>query len=344
LNLIWGREALRRAARSGRIRVCALAASVQASGTPGRAHDPVAALVLVTVSMALMVGIAAMARAAARAGVDPLQVVFFRNFFCVVLMLPLLAWRGLSLVRTGQPRLYGMRVAVSFVSMLAFFQAVALLPLAEVTAIGFLSPLFGTLFAIVLLGEHVGPRRWTALAVGFLGAMIILRPSGSGAGFGQLAALVSAMCVGLIGPLVKRLTIADDADRIVFISNLVLTPLSLIPALFVWVWPAPHVWLQLLALGLFAVLGHMALVRGLAITDASLATTFEFSRLPFSVLIGYLAFGELIDGWTWAGALIIFAAAAFVTRREAQLARQRREATLVAAPTAPPQGVRPRSP
>ena len=303
----------------------ALAASLKASGKPGRPNDPLAALILVTVSMALMV-IAAVARSASLAGVHPLQVMFFRNFFCVVLMLPLLAWRGLSLVKTRQPRLYGMRVAVSFVSMLAFFQAVAMLPLAEMTAIGFLSPLFGTLFAIALLGEHVGLRRWTALAAGFLGAMIILRPSGGGVGFGQLAALVSAMCVGLIGPLVKRLTISDDADRIVFISNLVLTPLSLIPALFVWVWPAPHVWLQLVALGLFAVLGHMTLVRGYAIADASLAMTFEFSRLPFSVLIGYLAFGELIDAWTWAGALIIFAAAAFVTRREAQLARRRREA------------------
>jgi drug/metabolite transporter (DMT)-like permease len=306
--------------------VRALASSLKSSGAPGRRNDPVAALVLVTVSMALLVGIAAVARSASLAGVHPLQVMFFRNFFCVVLMLPLFAWRGLSLVKTGQPRLYGMRVAVSFVSMLAFFQAVAMLPLAEVTAIGFLSPLFGTLFAIALLGEHVGLRRWTALAAGFLGAMIILRPSGGGVGFGQLAALVSAMCVGLIGPLVKRLTIADDADRIVFISNLVLTPLSLIPALFVWVWPAPHVWLQLVALGLFAVLGHMTLVRGYAVSDASLAMTFEFSRLPFSVLIGYLAFGELIDAWTWAGALIIFAAAAFVTRREAQLARRNREA------------------
>jgi drug/metabolite transporter (DMT)-like permease len=74
-------------------------------------------------------------------------------------------------------------------------------------------------------------------------------------------------------------------------------------------------------MGLFAVLGHMTLVRGYAVTDASLAMTFKFSRLPFSVLVGYLAFGELIDGWTWVGAIIIFAAAAFVTQREAQLAR-----------------------
>jgi drug/metabolite transporter (DMT)-like permease len=300
-----------------------LASALRASGGAGRRDHPVAALVLVTVSMALLVGIAAVGRSAALSGMDPMQVLFFRNFFCVVWMLPLFAWRGLSLVRTSQIRLYGMRVALSFISMTAFFQALALLPIGDVTAISFLSPLFGTLFAIVLLGEHVGLRRWTALAVGFLGAMIILRPAGAAFGWGQIAALVSAMAVGVIGPLVKQLTASDDADRIVFITNLIMTPLSLIPALFVWVWPPLMLWPQLMMMGVFALLGHMALVRGYAVADASLAMTFKFSRLPFSVLIGYLAFGELIDGWTWVGATIIFAAAVFVTRREAQLARAR---------------------
>jgi drug/metabolite transporter (DMT)-like permease len=73
------------------------------------------------------------------------------------------------------------------------------------------------------------------------------------------------------------------------------------------------------------VLGHVALVRGYAATDASLAMTFEFSRLPFAVAIAYLAFGETIDAWTWVGAAIIFSASAYIARREGQLARQRRE-------------------
>ncbi len=315
----------------------ALGAALKRSGDAGRRNHPVAALVLVTASMALLVGIAAIGRSAALTGLDPLQVLFFRNFFCVVWMLPLFARRGLSLVRTGQIRLYGLRVALSLVSMMAFFQALALLPIGEVTAISFLSPLFGTLFAILLLGEHVGTRRWTALAVGFIGAMIILRPAGTAFGLGQVFALFSAMAVGVIGPLVKQLTTNDDADRIVFITNLIMTPLSLVPALFVWVWPPLELWWQLALMGLFAVLGHMTLVRGYAVTDASLAMTFKFSRLPFSVLVGYLAFGELIDGWTWVGAIIIFCAAAFVTRREAQLARARSASSL--GETADPQAV-----
>lgn len=298
-----------------------LVSALKVSGSAGKHDHPFAALILVTISMALLVGIAAVGRYAARSGIDPAQILFFRNFFCVVWMLPLFAWRGLSLVKTKQLRLYGMRVMLSFISMMAFFQALALLPIGEVTAINFLSPLFGTLFAILLLGEHVGTRRWTALAVGFLGAMVILRPTGSAFGFGQVAALTSAMAIGVIGPLVKQLTSVDDADRIVFITNLLLTPLSLIPALFVWTWPPLELWPQLILMGLFAVLGHMALVRGYAVSDASLVMTFKFSRLPFAVLIGYLAFGELIDGWTWVGAIIIFAAALYVTHREAQMAR-----------------------
>jgi len=272
--------------------------------------------------MVLLVGIAAVGRSAALSGMDPTQVLFFRNFFCVVWMLPLFAWRGLSLVKTSQFRLYGTRVILSFISMTAFFQALALLPIGEVTAINFLSPLFGTLFAVLLLGEHVGTRRWAALAVGFLGPMVILRPAGSAFGFGQIAALISALAIGVIGPLVKQLTSTDDADRIVFITNLLLTPLSLIPALFVWTWPPLELWPLLVLMGLFAVLGHMTLVRGYAVSDASLVMTFKFSRLPFAVLLGYLAFGELIDGWTWVGAIIIFAAALYVTHREAQMARK----------------------
>lgn len=299
-----------------------LVSALKSSGDPGARNHPIAALLLVTTSMALLVGIAAVARSAALAGVDPLQIMFFRNTFCVVLMLPLLYRRGFSLLRTSQPKLYGVRVAVSFIAMLTYFEALALLPIGEVTAIGFLAPLFGALFAIFLLGERVDLQRWMALLAGFAGAMIILRPGGMAFGIGQAFALAWALAMGLIGPLIKQLTASDDADRIVFITNLLSVPISLIPALFVWQWPPLNIWPQLVLLGVFAVLGHMTLVRGFAVSDASLAMTFNFTRLPFSVLVGYLMFGELIGWWTWVGAIVIFAASAFVTHREAMLARK----------------------
>lgn len=296
----------------------------------GRRSDPIVGVFWITLAMALFAGLAVFSRAAMNAGLHPFVVLFIRNVFAVSLLLPLLAWRGRSLLHSSQPSLYLFRVSVSLLSMVAWFYAISLIPIGELTAIGFLGPLFGTLGAIFLLGETVRWRRWAALLVGFAGAMIILRPSGSSLGLGQLCALVAAMSAGLTVILLKQLTARDDPDKIVFITNIMLTPLSLIPALFVWSWPTLEVLPLLLGLGICAVLGHIALVRGYAATDASLAQTFEFSRLPFSVAIAYAAFGESIDGWTWLGAAIIFASAVYITHREARLRAQQRAASAAA--------------
>jgi drug/metabolite transporter (DMT)-like permease len=286
-------------------------------------NDPIAGVAWITVSMALFAGLAVFSRMAMNAGLHPFEVVFLRNAFACVLFLPLLAYRGLSLAHSRHLGLYGVRVVVSLVSMQAWFFALFLIPIGEVTAISYLAPLFGTLGAVLLLGEKVRIRRWTALAVGFLGAMIILRPSGASLGAGQLCALLSAMSGGLTVVLVKQLTARDDPDKIVFLTNMLLLPLSLVPALFVWSWPSPAVLPALLGMGVCAVLGHVAVVRGYAATDASLGMTFEFSKLPFAAGIAFLAFGESIDAWTWLGAFVIFASAVYITRREAQLRMQR---------------------
>jgi drug/metabolite transporter (DMT)-like permease len=285
--------------------------------------DPVAGVIWITISMALFAGLAVFSRRAMDAGLHPFEVVFLRNVFACLLLVPLLAYRGRSLLRSENFGLYGLRVMVSLASMQAWFYAISLIPIGEVTAISYLAPLFGTLGAVLLLGEVVRIRRWTALGVGFLGAMVILRPTGAELGVGQVCALVSAMTSGLTAVLVKQLTARDDPDKIVFLTNVLLMPLSLIPALFVWRWPTLEVLPALIGMGVCAVLGHVTVVRGYAATDASLAMTFEFSKLPFAVGIAFLAFGETIDGWTWIGALIIFASAVYITRREARLRAER---------------------
>jgi drug/metabolite transporter (DMT)-like permease len=287
------------------------------------ASDPVAGVIWITISMALFAGLAVFSRQAMNAGLHPFEVVFLRNAFACLLLAPLLVYRGRSLLRSERIDLYGMRVVVSLLSMQGWFYALSLIPIGELTAISYLAPLFGTLGAVFLLGETVRIRRWTALGVGFLGAMIILRPAGTAMGVGQLCALFSAVMSGLTAVLVKQLTARDDPDKIVFLTNMMLLPLSLVPALFVWSWPTLAVVPALVGMGVCAVLGHVCVVRGYAATDASLAMTFEFSKLPFAVGIAYLAFGEVIDAWTWIGALIIFASAVYITRREARLRAQR---------------------
>lgn len=287
-----------------------------------RATGPVAGILWITLSMALFASVAGFSRAAMNEGLHPMVVIFLRNVLATLFLTPAFAWRGRNLIYSNAPGLYGLRVMVSLVSMVSWFLAIKLIPLGEIMAIGFLGPLFGTLGAIFFLGEKVRWRRWAALIVGFGGAMVILRPTGDNMGIGQICALISAMTGGLAAVLVKQLTSRDDPDKIVFLTNLMLTPLTLLPALYFWTTPTLASIPLLIGIGLCAVIGHVAFVRGYALTDASLAQTFEFSRLPFAVAVGYAAFGETIDRWTWVGAAIIFGAAIYITQREARLRRE----------------------
>lgn len=253
-----------------------------------------------------------------------MQIVFLRILFALVTMLPLLAWRGRTMVTTSHWRIYFIRVGTGLTAMITWFFAVALEPVGKLTAISFMSPVFATVLAIMLLGEVVHARRWIATLIGFTGALVVLRPGFIELTPGVLLALISAIFMGLSTILIKRLTATDDPDRVVFITTLIMTPLTLIPALWVWQWPAFDVWLVLLAFGPIATLGHVFLARAYAAADASLIASIDFARLPFAVSFGYALFGEAIDMWTWIGAGIIFMAGAYIAHRENQLRRLRK--------------------
>ena len=289
-----------------------------------RRDDPVAGIVWVTIAMALFAILAAASRVAIDMGYHSMQVVFLRNAVALALLSPLLIRRGWELTQSRSISLYGVRVAISLASMTAWFYALSLIPMGEITAIGFLSPLFGTLAAILFLGEKVRLRRWTAIIFGFIGAMVMLQPGHAALGIGQLCALFSALAGGLIAVLLKRLSSADDPEKIVFLTTAMLTPMSLLPALFYWKTPGLELLPVLAVIGVSGVIGHIALMRGFAAIDASLVLTFEFSRLPFVVGIGYVMFGELIDMWTWIGAAIVLASASYIAHREAKVRREGR--------------------
>ncbi len=268
------------------------------------------------VSCALLAGVAALGRYVALAGVPTFQTVFLRLFFAVIAFLPLIAWRGPEMLRTQHLRLYGLRVVFGLCGMTAWFAALAHISVGEVTAIGFIAPIFGTIGAVFLLGETVRWRRWTATVVGLLGAMIILRPGIVETGTGAWLALGAALGMAMAGILIKALSGKDDPDKVVLIALLLQTPLAAVPALFVWQWFDPQLWLIYAAMGLTGMLGHITLTRAFRAADASLVMSLEFARLPFAVLFGFAMFGELIDPWTWIGAGVIFAAAVYTAQRE----------------------------
>ncbi len=286
------------------------------SGTPGKRDDPIAALLWMTLGVVGLSGLSGLAKYAGQQGVEPLMIAFFRNLFCFLCLTPLLYMRGPSIMRSGNISLYGLRVGFQLLSMLCWFPAMTMIPLADLQATSFLAPLFATVVAILYLRERVPLQRWIALAVGMVGAFIILRPLAPTFGVGQMLALGAAMAIGIGAPLVKQLTATDDADKIVFITNAILIPASLVPALFVWQWPALYVLPYLAGMGMCACLGHVAMTRAYNFADASLVATFDFARLPFAVLIGMTFFGEVTDIWTWIGSIIIFGAAFYITNSE----------------------------
>lgn len=258
--------------------------------------------------------------------IPPLEAVFFRNLLGTVLILPLVFYAGWDQLHTGRPAMHLLRAVLGLISMLLLFTALSLLPLADVTALSFTAPLFATIGAALLLREHVGARRWTATLVGFCGALVILRP-GMGAFSGaSLVALASAVAMAAAQLSVKSLSRTEHPNAIVLIMGLLMTPMSLLPVAFVWTWPSWSTFSWLLLMGLAATIGQVCLVRAMQAADASAVMPFDFSRLIFASALGWLAFDEHPDKWTWIGAAIICVATVYIARREAKLARPTRAA------------------
>ena len=278
---------------------------------------PVRAALWMVLSCALMSVMAAIARYLSLEGMHPNMIAFFRIAIALVCILPWAARVGWYGVRTDKFGLYCFRAMISSCALMTWFWAIALLPLAEMTALSFLSPIFATIGAAIFLKETVRAQRWTATFIGFIGALIIIRPGLIEMSMGSWIALIGAGFVGISILNIKTLSRTESPNKVVFYMNFLMMPVALVPALFVWELPAPQYWGWLFAMGAIAVVAHITLVRAYALGDASAIVPFDFSRLPFAVLIGWLAFGEIADLWTWVGAIVIFSSTVFISRREA---------------------------
>jgi drug/metabolite transporter (DMT)-like permease len=250
----------------------------------------------------------------------PFEVTFFRCLFSLAVMLPLILRAGPTLFRNARAGFYTLRAVVGLVSMLTWFYGITLVPLATATAVNFTAPLFATMGAALVLHEDVRLRRWAAVAIGFCGVLVIMRPTRASIDVNLLLILASAAAAAMNNITVKYLVRSERPNTIVALFVVYLTPLSLVPALFVWQWPDLRTLGWLAGLGLIGTVAHLSVARAYALADASACAPYEFMRLPYAALIGYLLFGELSDFWTWVGAAIIAAAAIYVAYREAHLA------------------------
>lgn len=251
----------------------------------------------------------------------PFEIAFFRNLFGLAFTAPLIWRAGFGLLRTHSLRLYLIRCVVGLGAMLTGFWALVHLPLAQAIALSYTTPLFVTVLAVLVLGEIVRARRWTAVAIGFVGVLVILRPGVDGLQFAALVALTSSALSASAAISIKFLSRTEPPDAIVIWMVLIMTPLSLFPALPVWQWPNAESWLWVVLTGGFGTLGHMCLTRAFQIADVSALQPLNFLQLPIVAFIAWLLFAEAVDAWTAVGAGIIFASTVYIARREAKLAR-----------------------
>lgn len=255
------------------------------------------------------------------ADLHPFEIAFFRNFAQFALMLPWVAMAGLGVMRTGRMWAHVRRSAFGIVAMLVWFSVLTMMPIAEATAISFSAPLFTTAGAALFLGERVGPRRWAATVVGFFGVLLVIRPGFVEVGLAQMLALFAAVMIAGAMLSNKSLARTESPNAMVVWMGIFMSLFSIGPAWTVWQWPVGDTWWWLLALGCVATAAHLAINRAFASGEASFIAPFGFVQIPFVALLGFVAYGETPDAWTWAGALVIFASGAYTVHREAKVSR-----------------------
>jgi drug/metabolite transporter (DMT)-like permease len=293
-------------------------------------------MVLSCLCFAGMSGIIRHLSTVADPAIPPLEIVFFRNWVSLLLILPWVFRHGRLPVRTTRLKLHALRAVIGLSAMAGWFYAISIMPLAPAVALNFTVPLFAMIVAILLLGERPGLHRWGATIVGFAGVIVILQPGAIEIGLGPVLALSSALGFALSMSFIKMLSRTDSPSTIVFYQVLFMTPLSLGPALAVWQTPGWSEFAWLVALGTLATAAHLSMARSLSVAEASAVASLDFVRLPFVAAIGYFVFAEIPVAMTWIGGAIIIASSVYIARREALKGRASARATRENDPHYPP--------
>ena len=251
-------------------------------------------------------------------GLHPLQVVFLRTAFGLMAMLPWLLRQGMSVMRTSRLHLHLLRALIGIFAMVGWFTTLSLMPLAEATALSFTAPIFTSVLAVLILGEVMRLRRWSATVIGFLGAVIILRPGVAAIEPAALLAVATAAVWASSTILIKVMARTESAGAITTYMVLLTTPMTLLAALFVWQNPTLGQLGWAALLGVAGSIGHFCMSRALATADATVVAPLDYLRLPIVALIAFIAFGEVPGVWVWIGAAVIAASSVYIAQREAR--------------------------
>ncbi len=250
------------------------------------------------------------------------QLLFWRGVVGLGILLVLFQVTGWHRVRTRKFATHGARSVVHLGAQYAWFYAIAFIPFAEVFALEFTTPIWTLILAALILGEKITLVRVAAVLLGFAGVLIILRPGISPVGMPQIAALLSALGFAFSTYVLTRRLMRTDAPlTMLFWMVAIQTPLALLAGLDAWLWPSGWNWGWIGIVGVCSLTAHYCMARALSLVDANVVVPMDFVRLPLAMIVGWLAYAELIDLWVVVGAVVIFAGNYLNVRAETRKTR-----------------------
>ena len=266
---------------------------------------------------------AASIKVAADSGIAVVEIMFWRFGFGLLPLFGYIALRsGPGVVRTRRFSAHAWRSAIGLVSMYLSFRGIALLPLAEATTISFAAPLFAIALSALLLGEQVGPRRWTAVAIGFVGVLVVADPGGESLPHaGLLFAVGGAIGVAAVTVAIRRIGRTEAPETTVFWFSALSLVVLAVPTFGA---ATPHdarEWLLLLGIGLTGGVAQLFMTGSLRLARVSIVAPFDYSQLIWAVLLGWTIWNTVPTPQTWAGAAIIAACGLYSAFRERKLQR-----------------------
>jgi len=251
-----------------------------------------------------------------------LQITWARYFFTVAFVFPIMFFfYKKQLVWSDKPRLQIFRGLILLSANICFFYAISVISLAKALTLAFIAPLIVTAFSPILLGEKVGFRRWTAVAVGFIGSLIVIRPGFLEFNLASMAALATGFFYGFYLIITRKLSTSDNPLLTLLITGMVGALLVSLIIPFYWVKPTLNQWSLMAGIGIFACIGHLFLILSLKYADASKLAPLGYTEIIPNVIIGYYFFSELPDNWTYLGLFIIVLSGLYISRREYHLSR-----------------------
>ncbi len=211
---------------------------------------------------------------------------------------------------------HALRSSLGWGGVTLMFAAAAFIPLSDATAISFLNPVFGMIFAIPLLGEKVGPWRWLSAGIAMTGALVLMRPTSGVLEFGAILALCGAVFLGIEVTIIKRLSNGESPLQILWINNLIGVCIATTAASFVWISPNPAQWAALAGIGLLMAAAQTCFVNAIRLGDASFVAPFFYTTLVFAALYDGVIFGVFPDSVSYLGSAMILTSAALLAWRE----------------------------